>query len=145
MTGDVHYPESCPQDCPAAPVQPGGAPIPCSMMEIRTRSESIKYVTQCTRCGYIDAAELDRWTESWYKSRIGSMAQRIALASDGEPFTFIRTSQTDISLHEALGQALGAASMCWEFPHAGGVFQSERAVRIYDQLWKLIQEKTVPR
>jgi hypothetical protein len=115
------------------------------MMEIRTRSETIKFVMQCTRCGYIDPAGLDRWAEDAAKRSLSASATRTAMAISGEPFTFVRGSDADITLREALGQALGAASTCWEHPEQAGVFNSTRAKRIYEQLYLLIQEKTKPK
>ena len=37
-------------------------------------------------------------------------------------------------LRQAVFEALGAASMCWEFPHAGGVFRAEDAEAIGGEL-----------
>ena len=47
-------------------------------------------------------------------------------------------------LREAVFQALGEASMCWENPHAGGVFESERAERIGNELLARIRQLDEP-
>jgi hypothetical protein len=46
----------------------------------------------------------------------------------------------DTPIHEAIGQAIGAASMCWSQPSAG-VFLSDRASQIADELLDLIYRK----
>jgi hypothetical protein len=134
---EIHYDSRCPAECPSSP---GSDPVRCSMMAIRTGSEIIQVIEQCTRCGWTDPASLDRWAELWYKRRLDKMEQRIALATSGEPFTFVRGSDQDITLNEALGQALGAASMCWQYPERAGEFQSERAARIYGAIRAFIDE-----
>lgn len=133
------------RECPAAPVQANGSVIRCSMGIVETGSGIIKTVEQCSRCGWIDPASLDRAAEDWYKRRqAGSGAEmRTAMAISGEPFTFVRSSEADITLDEAIGQALGAASMCWEHPERAGTFNSSRAARIYTQLRLLLQEKAL--
>jgi len=137
----VRYASECPKECPSAPRQPGDAPIPCSMMEIRTSSEKIKFVLQCTRCGYLDPGTLDRWADDAAKRSLSASEARTAMAISGEPFTFVRSSEADITLEEAIGQALGAASMCWETPEGAGEFNSTRASEIYLALYKIIKEK----
>jgi hypothetical protein len=44
-------------------------------------------------------------------------------------------------VHEAIGQAIGAASMCWEHPENAGVFDSTRAVELVDELIAFLQSK----
>lgn len=41
---------------------------------------------------------------------------------------------------EAIFQALGAASVCWEFPEKAGIFESTRAKAIGDQLVERLVE-----
>jgi hypothetical protein len=94
----------------------------------------IRFVERCSLCGWIDGVALDRWAEQAYKEQMTTRAQRIALASETQPFAFVQESDADLTLQEILGQALGAASVCWEFPDRGGVFDSTRAKRIYDAL-----------
>lgn len=42
-------------------------------------------------------------------------------------------------LEEAVGQAIGAGSVCWEDPGGAGVFQSDRASQIVDELVEWIR------
>ena len=48
---------------------------------------------------------------------------------------------TDKPIHEAIGEALGAASMCWQYPERAGLFEPETALRIADELIDLLQRK----
>lgn len=50
---------------------------------------------------------------------------------------------TDDELGEAVFTALGEASMCWEHPDRGGVFQTERIRRVGDELIAKITGKAV--
>lgn len=50
---------------------------------------------------------------------------------------FTRNEDGTLPLREAIGQALGAASMCWE-PKPEGVFDSEEAGRVLHALWQFI-------
>ena len=137
----IEFSSTCPQECPVMPLPEGKSPVPCSMMEVRTGSQKIRFVLQCTRCGYLDPAVLDRWAESAAKESLSASEARTAMAISGEPFTFVRSSDADITLYDAIGQALGAASMCWENPAGAGVFDSSRAAEIYTALYKIINEK----
>lgn len=47
----------------------------------------------------------------------------------------------DTPLHEAIGEAVGAASMCWQFPAGAGRFDSDRAAAIVDALEEFIHSK----
>lgn len=49
--------------------------------------------------------------------------------------------QVDTPIHEAIGQAIGAASMCWNPPPSTQVFDSELASAIVDELLALLQRK----
>jgi len=49
----------------------------------------------------------------------------------------------DTPLHEAIGQAIGAASMCWENVEAAGIFNSSRALEICEELEIFIKAKQV--
>jgi hypothetical protein len=40
----------------------------------------------------------------------------------------------DTPLNEVIGQAVGAASMCWEHPERAGVFKVEQATAIVDEV-----------
>ena len=47
----------------------------------------------------------------------------------------------DVPVDQAIGEAIGAASMCWEHPERAGVFNSERASQIVDELMALLRRK----
>jgi hypothetical protein len=49
--------------------------------------------------------------------------------------------QIDTPVHEAIFEALGAASVCWSTPEGAGVFDSERAKQIGDELLDLLKRK----
>lgn len=49
--------------------------------------------------------------------------------------------QIDTPVHEAVFEALGAASACWEHVDRAGVFDSERANLIGEELMSLLQCK----
>jgi phage gp29-like protein len=117
-----------PEDCPRLP---GFA---CSTFEFQTGANLIREVTQCSRCGWVDPAALDRWAEQALKESMDSISQRMALAASGEPFTFVESSAEPLSLKEALGQALAAASML-DKP-----IDPAKARRIYEQLNAFIRE-----
>jgi hypothetical protein len=127
-----------PEDCPKSPVSD---PRPCAMSSVETGASLVSRINQCTRCGWVDPASLDAYAELGYKRKLTASQSRTAMAIEGEPFTFVRSSEADITLDEALGQALGAASMCWQYPERAGIFDDQRAARIMDQLKKLLAEK----
>src|SRR4051812_29946605 len=85
------------------------------MISIKVNSESIPYVERCSHCGWIDGASLEWWGHNIIKTSLSERAGRIALAAETEPFAFVQGSDgEDLTLEEILGQALGAASMCWD-------------------------------
>jgi hypothetical protein len=131
-----------PEDCPKAPA---GTGLKCSVASIETGAQLVSRINQCTRCGWVDPVYLDAYAELGYKRRLSKVEQRTAMAISGEPFTFIRSSERDVTLDEALAQALGAASLCWDPQPDAVTFQSARAHRIFRELRKLIQEKTKPK
>lgn len=47
----------------------------------------------------------------------------------------------DKPAHEAIGEAIGAASMCWKHVERAGVFDSTRAAMIADELEALLKAK----
>ena len=47
----------------------------------------------------------------------------------------------DTPLEEVIGNAVGAASTCWEFLENTGVFNSERASQIVDETVAIIRKK----
>lgn len=125
------------RECPAAPVQENGSVIRCSMGPVETGSQIIKFIDQCSRCGWVDPASLDRWAEHWYKSRLDMTMARTALAAVGEPFAFVRGSERDLTLSEAVSQALAAATAMGQ-----GEVTIERAQQIHRQLMLFIGETT---
>lgn len=106
------------------------AGYPCALMDIKTGAEKIRMITQCTRCGWVDPASLDRWAEDAIKSSISTRAQNIAVAAGTEPFTFVDRPGEPITLVEAVFQALGAASMCWIGGTGSLEFDSQRAAAV---------------
>lgn len=48
---------------------------------------------------------------------------------------------SNTSVETAVGEALGAASVCWEKPEGAGVFNSIRASQITDELVEFFKEK----
>jgi hypothetical protein len=53
------------------------------------------------------------------------------------------TIESGTSLDEAVGVAIGAASVCWESPEGAGVFLSERAAAISEELVAAIRDGRV--
>ena len=49
----------------------------------------------------------------------------------------------DTPLKQVIGEAIGAASMCWEFPERAGEFQSGQATRIIQEVMDIIHRKTL--
>lgn len=49
--------------------------------------------------------------------------------------------EVDHPVEEALFEALGAVSVCWEHPELAGVFDSTRARQIGDELMDLLKRK----
>lgn len=47
----------------------------------------------------------------------------------------------DTPVHEAVMQAIGAASVCWENPAGAGVYKAERAEAIGGELLDLLRMK----
>ena len=56
------------------------------------------------------------------------------------PFEFTTREGEPLTLDEAAGQAVGAASMCWENMSGTGTFQSERAQAIVEALLGFIRD-----
>lgn len=104
------------------------------MVSVRTGSALIPFIERCGKCDWIDEAALTRAAEHAIKSAGTTRAQNIAVAIGTEPFAFVVRPGQDLDINEVLGQALGAASMCWEFPDLAGEFDSTRAAQIYAAL-----------
>jgi hypothetical protein len=49
--------------------------------------------------------------------------------------------QVDTPIHQIIGEAVGAASVCWSNPGGAGVFDSERASAIVDAVIDVLQRK----
>lgn len=104
------------------------------MISIKTGSEKIRYVEQCVKCQWIDAASLDWWAEDFVKRNSTKRAQRIGVAASSRPFQFVQHHGEELTLQEILYQALGAASLCWREPTGAGAFDSRRALEIGEAL-----------
>jgi hypothetical protein len=130
---------TAPLDCSKAPK---GTALSCAMGPVDTGSKLVPKIIQCSRCGWVDPASLDAYAELGFKRSLSKIEQRTAMAIEGEPFTFVRSSEADVTLDEALGQALGAASMCWTNVEGAGRFKQHRAKQIFEQLKLLLQEKS---
>lgn len=127
--------ENQPQQCPRLPG------VSCVLTDTVTGAKLIRHLTQCSRCGWVDPAALDRWAESALKEQQSRNAQNIAMASEIEPFSFVQAPGQELTLSEIVGQALGAASMCWDSMERTGEFQSMRAKRIYEALISEIERE----
>jgi hypothetical protein len=117
-----------------------GQPVPPSarshhMISVKTASPKVPYVEQCTDCSWIDPASLEWWADSAVKNSLNERARRIAVAADTEPFSFVNSAGApEPDLDEILGQALGAASMCWVGGTGDLEFDSTRAKAIWEAL-----------
>lgn len=60
---------------------------------------------------------------------------------NSEPFAFQTREGEEIGLEEAVFQALGAASVCWDNLDGAGIFDSSRAREVGDKLMALISER----
>jgi len=108
------------------------------MISIKTTSEMIPWIERCQDCGWIDGRALEQSGHSIIKRSLSERAGRIAVAVESEPFAFVQNSREDLTLEEVLGQALGAASVCWEDRSlmGAGSFDSTRAKSIYAALMR---------
>jgi hypothetical protein len=104
------------------------------MLSVKTWSTKVPYVEVCTDCGWIDGASLEWWADNAIKNSLNERARRIAVATETEPFAFVQGSDGDLDLTEILGQALGAASVCWVGGTGPLEFDSVRAARIFTAL-----------
>lgn len=55
---------------------------------------------------------------------------------DEQPVWEFKPSDPDCDLKTFIGEAIGAASMCWETPEGAGVFDSTRASAIVDAIYE---------
>ena len=104
------------------------------MESIKTGSDLVPFVEQCSLCFWIDPVSLTWWAEDAVKKSLTKRATRIAVALDTEPFSFVQQDGEELTLDEMVFQALGAASVCWENPAGAGLFDSSRAKSIGDRL-----------
>lgn len=148
MAIDLPDGSSAPARGPAADYCPFAGGHEGHHMVSHSGGQMVKWVEICSLCGWIDTAALDRWAADAIINAMTKRAQRIAVATETEPFTFVQSSTEELPLKEIVGQALGAASMCWEFPDRGGIFDSVRAGQIYRALEREIEaamERTIER
>lgn len=98
----------------------------------------VKSVEICNPCGWINFAALDGYAEAAIKESMDRRAQRIAVAAQTEPFSFVQMPGDELTFEEVVFQALGAASMCWVGGTGSLEFDSTRAksigVRLMDEL-----------
>jgi hypothetical protein len=75
----------------------------------RTAGQRVRFVEFCSFCGWINGAALDGYAESAIKEALTQRAQRIAVATETQPFAIVQPSSGDVSLREVLTQGLAAA------------------------------------
>jgi hypothetical protein len=103
-------------------------------MVSRSAGQKVRWVEICSLCDWIDTAKLDAWADNAIKEAMTARAQRIAIAAETKPFTYVQQRGEEITLVEILYQSLGAASVCWETPEGAGLFDSTRAKEIGEKL-----------
>lgn len=54
-------------------------------------------------------------------------------------FEFVEVNGVPFTREEAVFQALGAASMCWQYPEKAGIFDSTRAQEIGNKLLAVLR------
>lgn len=106
------------------------------VVSIRTNSEMVPWIERCKECGTIDSRALEQTGQSIIKRSLSERAARIAVTADSEPFAFTQRSDEDLTLEEVLGQALGAASMCWVGGTGNLEFDGTRAKVVYEALMR---------
>jgi hypothetical protein len=115
-------------------------PVPPSqrthfMVSVKTASPAVPYVERCSDCSWIDPTALQWWADNAVKNSLNERARRIAVAAETEPFSFVNSAGLpEPDLDEILGQALGAASMCWVGGTGDLEFDSTRAKAIWEAL-----------
>lgn len=85
-------------------------------------------LTRCCRRPVLELPRGDRLTgqPGW----VTCSRERVPLPAD----LFLRPDGSAMPAGEAIGVALGAASMCWEDVAAAGVFDSSRCGEVFDRL-----------
>ena len=109
------------------------------MISVKTGSAKVPYVEQCTDCSFIDATSLEWWADNAIKMSLSARAQRMAVAAESEPFAIVQDSREELAIEEVLGQALGAASMCWVGGTGALEFDGKRAGEVYLVLYREVQ------
>lgn len=71
-------------------------------------------------------ADTVAWTPLHYVPVLGVLRDEPELEAQPRPRT----------IHQAIGEAVGAASMCWENPRGAGVFDSTRAAEVVNGLYE---------
>jgi hypothetical protein len=103
-------------------------------MYIHIDSKLVPVIRQCTRCGWVDPAALDRIAEDSMKRAMPASAQRAAMAASGTPFAFVVQRGKDLTIEEGLQQAFTAVSAM------GADLDSKRCTQIFQQMIALIRE-----
>jgi hypothetical protein len=124
-----------PGSCPKAP---GGGP--CVLSDVATGAELIRWITQCTRCGWVDPTSLDERARQAHGELMDGAAQRCAMAAGVEPFAFVQQTGVRLTFLEGISQAMTAVALAWERPEAAGGYNAERAKEIGADLYKLHRE-----
>lgn len=106
------------------------------MISIKTSSPMVPWIERCQDCGLIDSHALEQTGHQIIKVSLSERAGRIAVTAESEPFAFTQNSFDDLDLQEVLGQALGAASVCWVGGTGSLEFDGTRAKAIYEALMR---------
>lgn len=109
------------------------------MISVKTGSPKVPYVEVCSDCGFIDALALEWWADNAIKLSLQARAARIAVAAESEPFNFVQSSAEELELAEVLGQAMGAASICWVGGTGSLEFDGTRAKSVFERLYAEVQ------
>jgi hypothetical protein len=104
------------------------------MISVKTGSPKVPYVERCRDCGLIDASSLEWWADNAIKMSLSARAGRMAVATETEPFAFVQSECEELQLIEVLGQALGAASVCWVGGTGPLEFDGTRAKSVFTAL-----------
>ena len=124
-----------PGSCPKAPDNG-----PCVLSDVATGAELIRRIVQCTRCGWVDPASLDRWAEQAHAELMDGMSQRCAIAAGVTPFAFVQQTGSQLTFLEGISQAMTAVSLAWERPEAAGRYDAGRAQQVGLELYRLHRE-----
>jgi len=126
-----------PLSCPKLPAEQSG---PCVVATRQTGAKYIRAIDSCERCGWLDPVVLDRSAEQAHAELMTGLEQRIAMATGLKPFAFVLQTGYELTMPEAISQAMAAVSMCWELPEQAGRYDINRAKQIGLELLRLINE-----